>query len=308
MHSSYAWTNYHIVLLFALAIVTLVALIFTELKVKEPMINLSIFKSSSFVGANIAAFTMGAGIYGGFTYLSILMQNYMGYSAFDTGLKLLWISAFTLILGPLTGLLSGRIGNRWLISIALLFGVTGVLTIQHLLDVPFRWHDLFAGFILLGISNALINPPISNTAMGSVKKSDVGMASGVLNVFRQVGISFGVVVLGISVTNGYNTKLNEELSHLSQVPPVLSNHLSTAHGEIVSMLHKAGPFAGQQIFSSHQARAYSKLPIFHQLHDMVFQAFQSGMTRACSVMAILLIIGALSSLVLIRRSVKNSDE
>lgn len=299
-HASYAWTDMRIMSLFALAAVTLVAFIVTELKVQAPMIKLSIFKSPSFVGSNIAAFALGAGIYGGFTYLSILMQNYMGYSAFQTGVKLLWISVFNLILGPLTGLLSGKIGNRWLISIALLFGVGGILSIAHLLQVPFRWHDLFLGFILLGFSNALVNPPISNTAMGSVKREEVGMASGVLNVFRQLGISFGVVILGISVTNGYNDKLNSGLTRIAQLPPAFSSHVTAAKGQLVHLLHQAGPFAGRQIFTSSQAKPYRQLPVFTQVHDVVFQAFQSGMVRACMVIAVTLGIGVVASMVLIR--------
>lgn len=306
-HSNYAWTDKRIMSLFALAAVTLIAFIVTELKVKAPMIKLGIFRSASFVGSNIAAFTLGAGIYGGFTYLSILMQNYMNYSAFQTGLKLLWISVFTLILGPLTGVLSGKIGNRWLISIALLFGMAGILSIAHLLTVPFRWRDLFVGFILLGFSNALVNPPISNSAMSSVVRADVGMASGVLNVFRQLGISFGVVILGISVTNGYNEKLNSGLATLAQLPPVFSTQMTAAKGHIVHLLHQAGPFAGQQIFTSQQAKAFRQLPIFDQLHHVVFQAFQFGMVRACMVIALTLGIGVIASIVLIRDKEKTGE-
>lgn len=303
-HASYAWTDRRIVGLFALALVTLIAFIVTERIVKAPMIKLSIFRSSSFVGSNIAAFALGAGIYGGFTYLSILMQNYMGYSAFQTGLKLLWISVFTLILGPLTGLVAGKIGNRWLISIALLLGMGGILSIAKLLAVPFTWSDLFIGFILLGFSNALVNPPISNAAMGAVGLADVGMASGVLNVFRQLGISFGVVILGISVTNGYNDKLNSGLSRLSQLPPAFSSQTAAVKGELAHLLHQAGPFAGQQIFTSHQAQVFKQLPIYGQLHRVVFQAFQSGMVRACLMIAIILGIGVVASIVLIKDNKK----
>ncbi|AQY50215.1 EmrB/QacA subfamily drug resistance transporter [Listeria weihenstephanensis FSL R9-0317] len=292
-HSDYTWTNWRIIALFALAVVSLGLFIIAERKVKVPMIDLSIFKSRSFIGANIAAFTLGAGLYGGFTYLSILMQNYMGYSAFETGLKLLLISVFTLILGPFTWVITNRIGNRWLITIALFIGMVGILIINYLLKVPFEWSYLFPGFILLGISNALVNPPISNVAMSSVAEKHIGMASGILNVSRQVGISFGVVMLGISVTNGYFDSLTSSLKNMTEVPAAMKTQL-------VEILHKAGPFAGQQIFDSKQAEAYQQLPIFDQIKNIVFQAFNEGMNHANILIAVLLGIGALASLLLIR--------
>lgn len=88
-HTSYDWTNWHIASLFALAVVALILFIIVETRTQQPMMKLKLFRSPSFVGANIAAFTLGAGLYGGFTYLIILMQNYMGYSAFETGVRML---------------------------------------------------------------------------------------------------------------------------------------------------------------------------------------------------------------------------
>ncbi|MFD1431538.1 MFS transporter [Lacticaseibacillus yichunensis] len=308
MHMSYAWTDWRILSLFGLALVSLIAFIAVERHGQQPMIRLSIFRSAPFVGANIAAFTLGAGIYGGFTYLSILMQNYMNYSAFQTGLKLLWISVFTLVLGPLTGFLTNKIGSRWLISAALVFGTAGILTIDHQMQVPFAWSDLFLGFILLGISNALVNPPISTTAMGAVAKADVGMASGVLNVFRQVGISFGVVILGIAASNGYTAKLDGGLAKLATLPPVLQNPLPAAKGQLVDALHQAGAFAGEQIFASPQTKGFRGTQLFEDLHSLVFHAFENGFARACLVIAGLLAVGAVSAMVLIKPKAKEGED
>src|SRR5699024_476166 len=129
-HTSYDWTNWHITSLFILAVVALILFIIVETRTQQPMMKLKLFRSPSFVGANIAAFTLGAGLYGGFTYLIILMQNYMGYSAFETGVRMLWISGFALVVGPVAGILAGKFGNRWLITIAMLIGAAGVLTID----------------------------------------------------------------------------------------------------------------------------------------------------------------------------------
>lgn len=298
MHEEYSWTNWHILSLLGLSVILLIAFIITERMIKHPMIDLSIFRNWSFNGANIAAFVLGAGLYGGFTYLTILMQNYMGYSAFETGVKMLLISGFTIILGPLAGIISGKIGNRWLISGALFVGAIGIIVIRHMIKVPFEWSYLMPGFVLLGISNALVNPPIANAAMSSVDKQQVGMASGILNVFRQVGISFGVVMLGIKLTEGYNRSLDE---HMMGIP----NMDSSFKDQMLDVFHKAGAFAGSQIFDSKQAEAFRSLPDFGDMKSIVFSAFNAGMKDVDLFIAILLLIGAFSSAIFIRNKRKS---
>ncbi|WP_019910340.1 MFS transporter [Paenibacillus sp. HW567] len=294
MHVNYLWTDWHIVSLFGLSIILLIAFIMAEKNVKQPMIGLSIFRKWSFNGANIAAFALGAGLYGGFTYLTILMQNYMGYSAFETGVKMLLISGFTMILGPMAGIISGKIGNRWLISGALFIGAIGVLVIRHMIKVPFEWGYLMPGFILLGISNALVNPPISNAAMSSVDQSQVGMASGILNVFRQLGISFGVVMLGIKLTEGYNHSLDKHIMEIQNIDSAFKN-------QMLDIFHKTGAFAGSQIFDSKQAEWFKQMPAFEDIKNIVFSAFSTGMKDVNLFIAIFLLIGSLASAFLINK-------
>jgi len=299
MNGDYAWTDWHILGLLGLSLILLIAFIVTERKVAQPMIELSIFRNWSFNGANIAAFVLGAGLYGGFTYLTILMQNYMGYSAFDTGVKMLLISGFTIVLSPIAGIISGEIGNSWLISGALLIGAIGIFVMRYMIKVPFEWSYLMPGFILLGISNAVVNPPITNAAMGSVDKKYVGMASGILNVFRQVGISFGVVMLGIKLTEGYNDSLNTNIMNLTNIPTEFKN-------QMLDVFHKAGAFAGSQIFDSKQAETFKAMPAFDEMKTLVFNAFNSGMQNVTLLIGIFLLLGTFASAILIKNK-KNTQ-
>ncbi|PEL13358.1 MFS transporter [Bacillus sp. AFS017336] len=301
IHENYLWTDWHILSLLVLSIILLVAFIITERIVKEPMIELSIFRNWSFNGANISAFVLGAGLYGGFTYLTILMQNYMGYTAFETGVKMLLISGFTIILGPLAGIISGKIGNRWLISGALFIGAIGIMLIRHMIKVPFEWSYLMPGFVLLGISNALVNPPIANAAMSSVDKKQVGMASGILNVFRQVGISFGVVMLGIKLTEGYNSSLNKHFMKMQSINTEFKS-------QMLNVFHHAGAFAGSLIFDSKQAEVFKQMPAFENIKHIVYSAFNAGIKDVNLSIAILLLIGSLAAALLIKekRTIKDN--
>lgn len=291
-HYQDSWFDWHVWGWGVLAVVAGSLFIFCETRGDYPLIDLTLFKSKSFMGANLAAFTVGAGLYGLFTYLSILMQNYMGYSALATGVRLLLISVFTLVLGPVAGILADKVGNRGLISGALLVGMVGILLINGMLRTPFSWAALYPGFIFLGISNALLNPPISNAAMGAVAPHQIGMASGIINVFRQMGISFGIVILGLSITKGYLAGVQTGVARLA-VPAALKAHL-------VRGLNRAGAFSGQRIFTDPRAAAYRHLPIYHQLRGVVTNAFNQGLHQASMVVAGLLGAGAVLTWLLVR--------
>ncbi|BBI33858.1 MFS transporter [Cohnella abietis] len=301
VNGDYAWTDWHILSLLGLSLILLIAFIVTERKVEQPMIELSIFKNWTFNGANIAAFVLGAGLYGGFTYLTILMQNYMGYSAFDTGAKMLLISGFTIVLGPIAGIISGKIGNRWLVSGALFIGAIGIFVMRYMIKAPFEWSYLMPGFILLGISNALVNPPITTAAMSSVDKEYVGMASGILNVFRQLGISFGVVLLGIKLTEGYNDSLNTNIMKVANIPAEFRN-------QMLDVFHKAGAFGGSQLFDSKQVEVFKDVPAFDEMKTIVFNAFNAGMQNVTLLIGIFLLIGTFASAILIKNKKKTQNE
>ena len=120
-----------------------------------------LFKNPSFVGSCIAGFTIAIGLFSFFTYLTILMQDYMGYSPLEVGLQRLIISAFPLVLGAFVGYAVGQIGSRLFASGSLLIEAVGVLTMNLMLGYHLKWTFLIPAFIFMGLGNAGINPAIS---------------------------------------------------------------------------------------------------------------------------------------------------
>lgn len=181
----------------------------------HPMMNLKLFKNPSFVGSCIAAFTISMGLFAFFTYLTILMQDYMGYSPLEVGLQRLIISAFPLFLGTFVGYLRGRISSRIVTTVSLILEACGVLAMNLMLGYHLEWTFLIPAFIFMGLGNAGINPAISSAALAGVKPKprNMRMTSGINNVCRQFGNCIDIVVIGMIIGNGYKMSLLDHLGN-----------------------------------------------------------------------------------------------
>ncbi|WP_446880908.1 MFS transporter [Leuconostoc falkenbergense] len=248
------------------------------------------FKSSSFTGAVIIAFFLGAGLYGFFAYLSTFMQNYVGYTAWQTGLRQATISGFSLILGPIAGMLTNRLRHGYMLAFSAFFIGIGLFTLSALTSETATFADFWPAFIIIGIGGGSINPPMTTAAMSSVQPYQMGMASGMISTFMQVGVSFGVVFQGLRLADGYQSGLAHHFVTLSHVPSA-----------IITALHKvlveAGPFSGHAIITGKRILA---TPYAHELELAVRQAFDYGFINVIRLDAILLIIGGVVAAVMIK--------
>lgn len=295
-HYDWAWTNFQVGGYMGLAIVALILFIIWEQKSKAPMMDLAIFKKPTFTGAVIASFMLGAGLYAFYAYLTILMQNYIGYTALQTGTRQLLISGFALVLGPIAGVLSSKLPKRWMMSISMLIIAAGLLVMEHQITPTVTFAALWPAFILIGIGGATVNPPMTNAALEEVEPRHLGMASGILNVLLQFGVSFGIVFLGLRLTGGYRDSLTTNLPKL-QLPQQAADGIHTA-------LFKGGPFAGNEILQSPRAAAFRSMPGFADLKHTVFTAFDHGFTSVLFAGATMLIIGAIAAAVLVKDTKK----
>lgn len=266
--------------------ILLIIFLFWENYTKYPMMNLKLFKNSSFVGSCIGGFAISMGLFSFFTYLTILMQDYMGYSPLEVGLQRLIISAFPLILGAFVGYIMGKIGSRVIASGSLILEGLGAIIMNIMLGNHLDWKFLIPAFIFMGLGNAGINPSISNAALLDVEVKDMGMASGINNVFRQFGNCLGVVVLGLIVNNSYNQSLM--LSNLNK-------HISTT-------IMETGPFAGMEM-----AKKLNSIP---NITSIIRHAYYQGIHKVLSFTAICFIISGILCFILIKneKNVENDDK
>lgn len=286
-HTTWDWTHPQVVYWLIAGVVLLAIFIYVEMKVTNPMMNLAMFKNINFVGSVAVAFTLGAGIYAFNTYLTVLMQNYIGWSAFETGIRQLAMSVWSLILGPVVGMLGNRWSKKWMVISGLLIAAIGFVTLAFNISASMGYGQIVPTLILLGIANGTVNPLLNSVGLEGVAIHEMGMASGLLNVFRQFGTSFGVVFLGLIQNNQYVATFNDQTKPL---------HLPTG-------LHDAftnnGAFSGHAIAFSERL---SHLPFAKELQRIIVDAFDKGTSAAAITAAIIVFIGAIAAALLMRSS------
>jgi EmrB/QacA subfamily drug resistance transporter len=189
------WGSTLIVSLFAGAAVLLVAFLAVERRVAEPMLPLALFRRPAFTGVQLAAFAVSGSIFALFLYLTLYLQNYLGLTPFQAGVRYLPITVASFVAAPIAGALLSRVQARLMLSIGLA-GVGAGLLLMGGIDAGSEWTTLLGGFLVAGASVGLINPVIADVAVSVVPKEQSGMAAGINDTFRQVGVAVGIAVWG----------------------------------------------------------------------------------------------------------------
>jgi EmrB/QacA subfamily drug resistance transporter len=189
------WTSATIVSLLTGAAVMLAAFVVIERRVAEPMLPLELFRNRAFTGVQLAAFAVSVSLFALFLYLTLYLQNYLGYSPLQAGLRYLPITLVPLFVAPVAVALMGRLQARVIMAIGLV-GVGAGLLLMSGLTAASGWTALLPGFLVAGVGVGLLNPVIADVAVSVVPKERSGMAAGINDTFRQVGIAVGVAAWG----------------------------------------------------------------------------------------------------------------
>jgi EmrB/QacA subfamily drug resistance transporter len=198
--NTYGWTSGRILGLFALAVVGLAVFVVLELRQRVPMLDLSLFRNGTFAGANAVMLLVGLAMFGVFFYNSLFIQNIMGYSAVQTGATFLPMTMLIILVAPLAGKYSDRVGSRWLMAAGMVLLSVSLFTFSRL-DASSDFWNLLPGLLIGGLGMAFVMTPTTAAAMGSVSVDKAGVGSAVLNSMRQVGGSLGIAVMGAIVAS-----------------------------------------------------------------------------------------------------------
>src|SRR5262245_27959765 len=176
------WGSTLIVALFAGSAALLAAFLAIERRVAEPMLPLGLFRRPAFTGVQLAAFAISGSIFALFLYLTLYLQNYLGLSPFEAGLRYLPITVASFLAAPLAGALLSRVPARAMLSVGLA-GVGAGLLLMSGIDAGSEWTTLLAGFVVAGFAVGVLNPVIADVAMSVVPREQSGMAAGVNDTF-----------------------------------------------------------------------------------------------------------------------------
>lgn len=190
----------------------LAAFVAIELRADHPMLDVRLFRRRAFAGTAAVAFVQSVALYPMFLFLAIYFQDVLGYTPFETGLRLLPVTVTLFVLAPISGRLTAHVSLRTLLTAGLVLIGAGLL-LMHGLREGDDWTALLAGLLVGGAGIGVISPALAAAMVGVLPVERSGLSSGINNTFRQVGIAAGIAGLGAIfqhrlATDGFVAGLN----------------------------------------------------------------------------------------------------
>jgi EmrB/QacA subfamily drug resistance transporter len=193
--NSHGWTNPSVLGSLLGGAVLVAAFVAWQRRARSPMLPLGLFARRGFAAANAASFLFSAGMFGSIFLLAQFLQTAQGYSPLQAGLRTLPWTAMPLLVAPIAGPVSDRIGGRPLLVSGLALQAGGLAWLASVSTATVAYSSLVLPFVLSGVGMALFFVPVANTVLGSVRPEDEGVASGANNAIRELGGVFGIAVL-----------------------------------------------------------------------------------------------------------------
>jgi MFS family permease len=193
--NSWGWGSPTIIGLLAGGAIGLAMFVAIELRVAAPMVEFALFRTRQFIGSNLVAFIITFAMMGTFFFMAIYMQDILGYSALEAGVRFLPTTMVIAVIAPISGRLADRLGPATPMSVGLAVLAVSMFMFAGI-DTATTYSGLIVPFILMGIGIALVMSPMSTAAMNAVSVQKSGVASGVLQMSRMVGASVGVAATG----------------------------------------------------------------------------------------------------------------
>jgi DHA2 family multidrug resistance protein len=237
---SASWVRWFVVI----CAVTMVLFIVWELRAKEPIVNLRVLKDRNFAVGTLLITLLGVSLYSAITLIPIYLQTLMGYTAMLSGLTLSPRGLGALVAMPVVGFLTGAVDFRKVIGTGFILVAISLWQFSGInLDIS-MWNIIWPN-VLMGVGLSMIFVPLSAVAMGMLPREQMGNASGIFNLMRNIGGSAGISAVTTILERRAQVHQSDMVSHLAPGSPpfqVQSHGLQQAFGQYfppVEALRKA---------------------------------------------------------------------
>jgi DHA2 family multidrug resistance protein len=175
--------------------VTLIALVIHLLRTDEPVVNLRVFKERSYAVGVFLMTVVGFVLYGSLVLLPIMLQTLLGYPPLQAGIAMAPRGIGSFFMMPITGLMTGRFDPRKLLTIGLVVGGGTLLWLSQL-NLQAGYWDIFWPQLLQGVGLSLLFVPLTTVSMDSIPREQMGNATSLFNLMRNIGGSVGIAATG----------------------------------------------------------------------------------------------------------------
>ena len=260
------WIRWTAVILITAFILFLVR----QFSVRKPLVDLRIFRNRNFALGCILIALFGAAIYGLVTLLPLFYQELMGYTAQVAGVAVAPRGVGAILAMPIIGILTTRMDNRWLIGSGfLIFAICSLWFGEVNLAIG-EWSFLWA-IILSGFGSGMVFVPLSTTTMGTLANEQIGNASGLYNLLRNVGGSIGISVVNTLVARHTQLHRNNLVHSIVAGNPAVQQQLSSLQGLVHSANAAGASLASSQAYKllegtvDTQARLLAYVDVFRYM-------------------------------------------
>jgi MFS transporter, DHA2 family, multidrug resistance protein len=242
------WTSGFILTCFAIAVVGLVVFLVTEFNVAHPLIEIDLFRNVNFSVSNLVLFIFGVGMFGANFLVPIYLQNSLGYTPFQAGLVFLPVGILVGVTAPFAGMFA----DRWDARIPVLVGLSMLALTMYqfsFLSLLSEKPQILLPLYLRGIAMGLLMSPLTTIAISEIANRRMAQASGLINVIRQIGGSFGVALFGTILTR-------RTIFHATMYGEQINQYSETFQRAVMGLRHFAlGAVGGTPADAATRARA-----------------------------------------------------
>lgn len=234
--NSEGWSSTYVMVCMAISLIAFAVFLTNELTVKEPLIDLSLFRNFNFAISNIIMFMFGIGMFGSTFLLPLYLQNSLGYTALQAGSVFLPVGIIQGLVSPVIG----KIADKTNAKMPILLGVI-LLAFSFYLNSNMSFlterSAVMVTLYLRGFAMGIMFVPLSAVSLMEVPRDKMAQASGIINVIRQLGGSFGVAILATLLISrvSYHTEMNGE-----SVNPRSETYQTVSYNIKQEIIHHSG--------------------------------------------------------------------
>ena len=213
------WFNSSFIISFSIiTIISLAALIWVELTHEQPIVNLRLFKNISFSAGNLIMFIVGFCLYSSIMLIPLFLQTLMGYSATDAGMVMAPGGVATLVTMPFVGAMLQKYDGRKVVFVGLIISAASMFIMQGLNLEASYWAFVWPR-IVLGVGLAMIFVPLTTVTLSGISRMEMGNATGVFNLLRNIGGSVGIAIAATLLSRLSQFYQNTLVPHINQYNP-----------------------------------------------------------------------------------------
>jgi EmrB/QacA subfamily drug resistance transporter len=273
------WTSGPVLVLAAGGVACLAAFAVVELRATAPMLDLRLFRNRTFLGATVIVATLSGGSFGAFVYLSLFLLDVAQGSPVEVGLWLAPLAVMAFAVSLAAGRLSARVPLTGALAVGMGLCAVG-LALMTGVDASTSWLHLLAGLAIVGAGTGLANPLVTFAHLGVLPPAQGGLASGINNTARQLGLAVGIAVLGALLQSRIADRVEQRTTGLGHARRAVAARI--ADGDVAAATELAPAAARDSLRTTYEA------------------AFASGLNEILVISGVLALLGLAAALVLVR--------